>query len=100
MYIQVNNMNFNGIIDYKGLDISMFIPSTQLYDFEENVFLVNTRENVQTTTDIQIITEEAYLEYKEMLEERRRREEEDDPSVEDRLNDVELAILELAGVIE
>ena len=94
MYIKVINMNFNGQIDYKGLNINKFKAGTQVYDFENNVFLVNTNEEVSETEDISIITETEYNAIKLEIESR---EVEPTDTLEDRVNNLENVINTLVG---
>lgn len=95
MYIKVINMNFNGQIDYKGLNINKFKAGTQVYDFENNVFLVNTNEEVTTTSDILVITEEEYTHGKEEILSREIPAESAD--LEERVNTIEATLNALVG---
>ena len=95
MYIKVINMNYNGKIDYKGLDINKFISGTQVYDFDNQIFLVNTTEEVTATSDILIITQEEYTRAKEEILSREVPVETD--NLEERVNEMEQILNALVG---
>jgi len=96
MYLKLINMNYNGKVDYKGLDLKKFIAGTQVYDIDNKVFLVKTNENVNLTNEILSVTEEEYIIYKKELEDKIM---EETVTIEQRLDDIEMTILEMAGVI-
>ena len=69
-FIKVMNLfNNQGKADYKGLDLSKIIAGTQLYPIDENVAYVGYEDDeIPQHKDLQIITEEEYLQIKSEIE--------------------------------
>lgn len=66
--LKILNINTTSIVDYKNLDISKFIPDSQVYDFENGVCLVKTSEDTYTPhTDIIELTEAEYIEQRDII---------------------------------
>jgi len=62
MYIKINNLiQKNGVADYKGLDLNLIIPGTQIYPATENTayFYYNGEKN--ENADVLGITESEYM---------------------------------------
>lgn len=69
-FVKVMNLFDNqGKADYKGLDLSKIIAGTQLYPINENVAYVGYEDDeIPQHEDLQIITEEEYLQIKNEIE--------------------------------
>nr|WP_242568705.1 hypothetical protein [Clostridium botulinum] len=65
-YTITNFRNRFGEYDYKNLDIAKTVAGSQLY-FDDLIVLANT-EKVETIKDLEEITEEKYLKYKQQYE--------------------------------
>ena len=66
-YYQISKLvQSNGTADYKGLDISLFIAGSQVYDFSNNLCLVQSNEE-KSGTDITVLTEAEYLAAKDTI---------------------------------
>lgn len=92
-YVKVSNLfppELMGNADYKGLDISQFIPGSQYYPAGQNIALLATKEEViPDHPDITVITEQEYrdeIAYYESLK---------PPSPEQRITDLELALADI-----
>jgi len=64
-----NLIDAHGVADYKGLDLTKIIAGTQLYPINENVAYVGYEDDeIPQHEDLQIITEEEYLQIKNEIE--------------------------------
>lgn len=63
MFIKITNLiDSHGICNYKGLDIDLFIPGSQVYDM--NIAYIATEEiEIPEHSDIQVLTEEEYVSF-------------------------------------
>lgn len=69
MYVKIININDNGNIDYKGLNINCFISGKQIYDYNNNYCIVETTESISINNiDLFILTEEQYFQEKAIIE--------------------------------
>lgn len=62
-YVKVTNiLELDGTVNYKGLDISKFIPGSQVYpDPIEFCLVITTQESLPTHADIVELSEAEYL---------------------------------------
>ena len=69
-FVKVMNLFDNqGTANYKGLDLSKIIAGTQLYPINKNVAYVGYEDDeIPQHEDLQIITEEEYLQIKSEIE--------------------------------
>lgn len=65
IFVKINNLDSNGRIDYKGLDIEKIIPGTQVYPNSENVAYFGYDGALKSVGDIQVITEQEYLAFRQ-----------------------------------
>jgi hypothetical protein len=77
MYLKIENIKLpNGTADYKGLNIDLFIPGSQVYSNDFNTCLVETSEVISNLINfnvdvIQLPSEARYMEEKEKIEKER-----------------------------
>ena len=73
MYLNIKNINKNGVFDYKGLDIYLFVAGSQAYASDYNsCVLSTTQENFALGVDIVTMTEAEYLLAKNQIDEANR----------------------------
>lgn len=97
-YLKINNaLNGFGQYDYKNLDISKFINGSQIYPKNENfIYCASTQEDIPSHSDILVITEQEYLDYRQVYEAQKQLEQ---YTIEQRIKDIEDIILMQEGVI-
>lgn len=61
----------SGNVNYKGLDINLFVAGSQVYDFEEDIFLVITDEEDIEMFDAQELKAEEYNDMKREIQKRK-----------------------------
>jgi len=63
MFLKIVNLfNGEGTTDYKGLNIDLFKPHSQSYNFDDQTCVLETTENFKGHKDIIELTEEQYQE--------------------------------------
>lgn len=66
MYLSIVNLfpPNGGEVDYKGLDISKFVPQSQSYNFIDGSVVLETTEQLDVSTfeDVQVLTQDEYAE--------------------------------------
>ncbi|MEG0693882.1 MAG: hypothetical protein RR444_12470 [Oscillospiraceae bacterium] len=69
MFVKISNIiQGGGTVDYKGIDTKLFIPGTQVYDFDNNFCIVETKSaDILDNTDLKEITEEEYNSTKDKI---------------------------------
>lgn len=60
-YVKIDNLisKTNGICDYKGLDIDLFIAGSQVYD-NDTAFIGTIEEDIPQHEDLQILSKNEY----------------------------------------
>lgn len=62
--LKIHNIGSNGVIDYKGLNIEMFVPGSALYPYDLTVsdfcYVKTTEENIPNHPDILDVDQEEY----------------------------------------
>jgi hypothetical protein len=68
LFIKINNLtNQFGQCDYKGLDISQFVPGSQVYTKSfSNCAVATTQEDIPAHTDLTEMTEDEYTTYRQV----------------------------------
>lgn len=63
MYLKIINLfDMFGQPDYKGLDINLFVPGSQVYDLKAGICYVKTSEqSVPQNADITVLSEADYI---------------------------------------
>lgn len=90
-YIRITNLFPDNqiVADYKQLDISKFIPGSQMYDFKSGVCLVRTREvNIPSHDDLHELTEEKYESLKEEMTSEKTQELDDQPLLSEQVEEL------------
>lgn len=97
MYLKINNIYNNGKIDYKGLNIDLFVPHSQEYALDKNLCVLETTENIDiANSDVTILSETDYSTQKQQFLDALKAI--NPIPLEDRLSAVEGAITALMGV--
>lgn len=67
MYLSIVNLfpPNGGEVDYKGLDISKFVPQSQSYNFLDGSVVLETTEQLDVSAfeDVQVLTQDEYAEF-------------------------------------
>lgn len=106
MYYKIKNLiQSNGNADYKGLDINLFVPGKQVYDFEMNQCMIETtEEELISHSDLEVVNEGTYLYFRHEIKSKTEidlyKEVEKLEKEKEQLNDkIDLALIELTTLI-
>lgn len=97
-YYKINNFQKeNGLCDYKGIDIKLNVPYSQIHDIKNNIYyLINTDEKMVVHEDIEILTEEQYNQIKLEFENKPKPKSEME-LLQEQINAINIALAETLG---
>lgn len=95
--LKINNLINNiGQINYKGLDINLFLPGSQQYKMDSSeCILATNQETIPDNIDITVIIENEYVAIKQQYDAEKQQVQQ---STKQRLADIEIALANIMGV--
>ncbi|MEK5070785.1 hypothetical protein [Sporosarcina sp. FSL K6-1508] len=98
-YVRITDFLIEGAANYKGLDVDLFIPGSQHYDFENEVCVISTRQdNYEPHSDLQELSFDDYEIAKEIIVQNSPQTQEKN-DIEKLREDLKNAIMELSMAI-